>query len=352
MKKKLDLIQVFRGLAAMLVVLYHLVSTGEKYFSEKPFGGIFEFGWVGVDFFFVLSGFIIMFISYSDIVNKGNWKIFLKKRAIRIYPTYWVVATITFAVYMLVMHGNMRDEFVFNIRSLDHWIYLIKQYLLVYQKTYFVSVAWSLSYEILFYLIFALCIFSGLRISKYIVFVWIVTIALKAITNAPIFSSFVFSPANYEFLLGCVVGYLFYKKQFITPVRALVLFSVILIFFVVYLNYFDLKSNAIFSKLFLGLLSAIIIWVCASIDYQQMYNSAKIKLLIIIGDSSYSLYLIHPIVLSTLCRVFAKIKVQTEYSLVINNILFLVIFVLTVALGFIFHFFIEKRVLSLFSSKK
>ncbi|MDR6564797.1 MULTISPECIES: acyltransferase [unclassified Arcicella] len=351
MKKRLDLIQVFRGLASMLVVLYHLVSTGEKYFSTKPFNGFFEFGWVGVDFFFVLSGFIIMFIHYGDIVNKGNWRLFLKKRAIRVYPIYWIVATITFAMYMILMHGNMRDEFIFNIHSIDHWIYLVKQYLLVYQETYFVSVAWSLTYEILFYLIFALCIFVGLRIAKYIVAIWIVMIALKSITHAPIFSSFVFAPGNYEFLLGCLVGYLFYKKQFISITKALISFSLILILFVIYLNYFDLTSNMLIAKLFFGSLSALIIWACASIDYQKVYNAAKIKLLVIIGDASYSLYLIHPIVLSTLCRVFAKIKFQTAFSSAINNMLFLIIFILTVLAGFLFHFFVEKKVLAYFSKK-
>lgn len=336
----------------MLVVLYHLVSAGEKYFSKKPFQGIFEFGWVGVDFFFVLSGFIIMFIHYRDIISKGNWINFLKKRAIRIYPIYWIVATLTFIIYVFIAHGNIRDELMFNLYSSDSWIYLLKQYLLIYQQPYMVSVAWSLTYEIFFYLIFAVCIFCGWRISKYITLLWVVAIALKSITNSSLLSSFIFSSANYEFLLGCLVGYLFYKKYFISLTNAMILFGIVVSLFVFYLEYFDINSNLIISKLFLGLLSAIIIWVSASIDYNNTYNREKIKLLIIIGDSSYSLYLIHSIVLSTLCRFFAKFNFYPEYVSINSDLLFLIIFITTVVIGLIFHFFIEKRVLSYFTNNK
>ncbi len=132
----------------------------------------------------------------------------------------------------------------------------------------------------------------------------------------------------------------------------MILFGIVVSLFVFYLEYFDINSNLIISKLFLGLLSAIIIWVSASIDYNNTYNREKIKLLIIIGDSSYSLYLIHSIVLSTLCRFFVKFNFYPEYVSINSDLLFLIIFITTVVIGLIFHFFIEKRVLSYFTNNK
>ena len=60
--KKLHLIQIFRGIAAMSVVIYHLGRSAEAYFHVKLLGDFFSFGYMGVDFFFVLSGFIITYV--------------------------------------------------------------------------------------------------------------------------------------------------------------------------------------------------------------------------------------------------------------------------------------------------
>lgn len=71
---RLSSIESARGIAAFMVVLFH--TTGimnlPKYFSVMPLGGVFGFGHAGVDFFFVLSGFIILFIHYDDIGKKTS----------------------------------------------------------------------------------------------------------------------------------------------------------------------------------------------------------------------------------------------------------------------------------------
>jgi peptidoglycan/LPS O-acetylase OafA/YrhL len=63
-------LQACRAAAAILVVLYH-TSHGifrlPRYFEHKPFGPVFDFGFAGVDFFFVLSGFIMMHVHAADI---------------------------------------------------------------------------------------------------------------------------------------------------------------------------------------------------------------------------------------------------------------------------------------------
>ncbi len=86
MKLKLQLLQVLRGVAASIVVLYHLCATTQTYFKDNFLN--IHWGWVGVDLFFILSGFIITFIHFDDIRNRGSVTSFIKKRVIRIFPIY------------------------------------------------------------------------------------------------------------------------------------------------------------------------------------------------------------------------------------------------------------------------
>ena len=62
--QKLELIQCFRGITAILVLLHHLSLTYSGKVNYEYMRGIFSPGWAGVDFFFCLSGFIIFYISF------------------------------------------------------------------------------------------------------------------------------------------------------------------------------------------------------------------------------------------------------------------------------------------------
>ena len=90
-KNKLELIQALRGLAALLVVMFHTTELNHKNFQQEFLFNIFAFGSSGVDFFFVLSGFIIYFIHRFDVGQRNKLKPFLLKRLIRVYPMYWLV---------------------------------------------------------------------------------------------------------------------------------------------------------------------------------------------------------------------------------------------------------------------
>ena len=88
MKTKLDSIQMLRGIFASIVVLHHITAATIFYVNNNWMGGIFRVGWFGVDFFFVLSGFIMVFMHKNDLINRTNIRKFYLKRFIRIYPIY------------------------------------------------------------------------------------------------------------------------------------------------------------------------------------------------------------------------------------------------------------------------
>ncbi len=94
-------LQVLRGVAAFAVVVNHAVNeAGNRGFTKAEVD--VDFGGFGVDVFFVISGFIMI---YSNVGSFGKWSSvanFLMRRVIRIVPLYWIVATIFLMTLQIV----------------------------------------------------------------------------------------------------------------------------------------------------------------------------------------------------------------------------------------------------------
>ncbi len=91
----LKLIQSFRGFAAMAVVAFHtsIGMADPRYFGQPVLTWLTWKMNLGVDFFFVLSGFIIALAHNNDLGQPKQIIGYFKKRLIRIYPIYWVYLT-------------------------------------------------------------------------------------------------------------------------------------------------------------------------------------------------------------------------------------------------------------------
>ncbi len=163
MKSRLDYLQMAGGVAALMIVLLHINARASFSLLFTPLGGIFRIGWSGVDFFFVLSGFIIYYTHNTDIGKFSKFGPFCKRRIIRIYPIYWIIASCYLLLVLL-----LKDTLLGNSpvkQSILDGPYLVKSYLLIHQvRLPFVYVAWSLCFELFFYAIFALGILLGKRV--------------------------------------------------------------------------------------------------------------------------------------------------------------------------------------------
>jgi peptidoglycan/LPS O-acetylase OafA/YrhL len=195
---RLVYLEVGRGLAALLVVCAHssaLIGL-TKYFGEAPLNGLFSFGAAGVDFFFVLSGFIIF---YSTSANHGNLDFaieYLKHRLTRIFPIYWLVAV--FLLPMGVMFGYW-PGILTSIMDFLLW---------PHDTPPFVPVAWTLRHEILFYVSFLL-FFISIRLAWVYFFSWSILISLTSALTWKITSPFwalYLNLHNIEFVLGILVA--------------------------------------------------------------------------------------------------------------------------------------------------
>jgi exopolysaccharide production protein ExoZ len=353
---KFSLIQVGRGIAAMLVVLYHQIAYSKAHLGYTPYGSIFNFGFIGVDFFFVLSGFIITYTHFADLINpqSNSLEKFFKKRITRIYPIYWVFFTITLISYLISTPKYMTNSgIVLNPISLKSLSLLVQSFLLIpNEKIRLVGVAWTLSYELIFYLIFGIGIALGFRAAKLMALFWVVLILINYIT-APFnneYTRFFFNVIVLEFLMGCVVAYLLLKKIYLDNKYTFPAVLILLTLFLIDVNKFGLPfDRSLNDVLLMGLLFSLLTYVSVRVD-QTNKNIRYPSLLLLIGDASYSIYLSHIIFLSVLPTIYTKLNPEYSSSGYLPFVT-TIIFILVVLLGVLVHLFIEKKLLKLINNK-
>ncbi|MBP9806629.1 MAG: acyltransferase [Candidatus Accumulibacter sp.] len=130
--------QVCRGVACLLVAVFHGSALIGNWYHEKPLLTLVNFGFSGVHMFFVISGLIIYHAHYRDIDNFRQVPGYLLKRLVRIYPLYWIVLFFLGGWKVLADRMEIGDFlsnalFFFSSRSLV------------------IAVSWTLAYEMLFY---------------------------------------------------------------------------------------------------------------------------------------------------------------------------------------------------------
>jgi len=203
--KKITLIQFYRGLAAVLVVLTHANIIFNREINIIFLQKVFDFGWSGVDFFFVLSGFIIFYIHYSDIGRPSKYKSFIFKRFIRIYPLYWIVLSCKIVASRFFGYGtdSVQPNFWDYLKAITLFPQENKKLLF----TKFIGVSWTLSYEILFYILFGLLVLLGYKFLKPFIIIWLFGCLINLIGVVDILKdnfllNFIFNERNLEFIFG------------------------------------------------------------------------------------------------------------------------------------------------------
>lgn len=199
---KLGSLEVGRALAAMAVVAHHAGQASDAFTTQK-FGNRFEVGALGVDFFFILSGFIIYHVHGRDARTWEAARKFVEKRLRRIYVPYLPVTIALIAAYTLfpeLSHAG-RD-----------WSILTSLTLIPTGSPPALSVAWTLSFEIMFY-----CFFLILFCTRYFwicVLAWtaaVVTVAWVGLADRlapPTLQAFL-DPIVLEFIAGMGAALLF-----------------------------------------------------------------------------------------------------------------------------------------------
>ncbi|GAB4494127.1 MAG: acyltransferase [Anaerolineales bacterium] len=143
-----------RGIAILLVMCTHLLKRANYLTGNAAliaFGEIFRIGWVGVDLFFVLSGYLITSILLKTRQQEHYYKNFYARRILRIFPLYYVTLLITFPL-LVWLDKNLGPETRANwpifLVYLQNWLYVFGR-----EPSNVVGVTWSLAIEEQFYLL-------------------------------------------------------------------------------------------------------------------------------------------------------------------------------------------------------
>jgi peptidoglycan/LPS O-acetylase OafA/YrhL len=156
MRHKIPQLDAVRGIAVLLVMMVH---ASDKYPSLhlRP---AFQNGWMGVDLFFVLSGFLITGILMETKTSEGYFQNFYVRRCLRIWPLYYSLLIFMFILVPLLRPSDA--HVVFEQRSSPWWAYpLFLQNFLVPIPTMAtgpLGVTWSLAIEEQFYLVWPLIV--------------------------------------------------------------------------------------------------------------------------------------------------------------------------------------------------
>ena len=319
--RKIQWLEALRGLAALWVLLHHgMQSTGNLIGHTGLNFKIFANGYMGVDFFFVLSGFIIAMSSDRLVSTGRGFREYFTARSIRIYIPYLpvVIAMLVLYTFFPRMSEGSRAS-ISVVTSLT---------LLPTNLPPALSVAWTLVHEIIFYAIFSLFFISRKALEGFLT-LW--TISIIAVwfsgMELSIFSRYFLSPINLCFVLG-VVTYWATKREINKGAGVVALvFGLVL----VGSQAWAAEPNRV--MIACGFVALII----ASLS-PTLLSLSPGRALTVLGAASYSIYLIHNPALTLFIRIIRNFHLSPPLVLLIISIGALMA-------GLLYHFAYERYAL-------
>lgn len=325
-----------RGLAVFLVFWVHYSSLIEPWVSSSTLPilhFIHSFGHLGVDLFFVLSGYLI----YGSVLNKKVFSVkrYTWRRMERIYPTFLVV----FIVYVVLSYLFPTENKI-PTDSLQAFIYIVQNLLLLpglFKIEPIITVAWSLSYEVFYYIVIPIIIFA-LRLSrrsiKYRIILWV----LVAIMGFILHLLFEGPVRLLMFISGILLFELTVNKDNREIFRGeFCLFGLLLLFGASY--FIEINSTFLTAAAFIMLMC----FCLSAFDLRSNLHSWLIFTpLRWLGNMSYSYYLLHGLTLKFAFLVFALMVPDHYLSNVIYYWLWIPLFVMTLLTSSCLFLLIER----------
>jgi peptidoglycan/LPS O-acetylase OafA/YrhL len=276
-------IQVLRALAAIAVIFTHFQFDLGRMLNAGNALPNLSLGAAGVDLFFVISGFVMVYASGPMFGRPGGPTRFLTRRLIRIVPLYWLATTL----YLVLAFAIPAFEKSYSLVSVIGSYLFIPLPRLDGVMQPVVGQGWTLNYEMFFYAVFAATVFAPRRIAVALASAVLITAVVAGKLLAPTSPTLAFwlDPIVLEFVFGMAIG-LAYREgvRLPQPVAILAILAGFLLFLVMP-RYIDSRLIS------LGLPAAIVVAGAAFGEFSL--RSAAWGPLATVGDASYAVYLFH-----------------------------------------------------------
>lgn len=318
-------IQVLRAVAALAVVFGHLwpefVLFGHQSFPN------FIVGAAGVDLFFVISGFVIVYSSESFFARKGGAITFILRRIARIVPLYWAVTTL-FLLYLLYVFSPKPMTEILAINDLT-WPVVAASYAFwpfprpSGATAPAFSLGWTLNYEMFFYCIFACAILLPRRLAVLAASMTLIGLpsVVPYLALSPLNPLLVLcNPLLYEFVYGMAIA-IALREGLRLPLWLAAVMIAVGIGMIAWTG-MDASGLAIVPRhIIWGGAAALIVAGAVLAPAKALPEGRVTNALRLLGDASYSLYLLHPLVFGAVRRLVTPIFSPVEHQWVYATIL-------------------------------
>jgi exopolysaccharide production protein ExoZ len=321
--KTIQSLQLLRGIAVTLVIMVHTIDNSFIFGHSfiRSFFYMENFGDVGVDIFFVISGVIITVITATTPLPPGQ---FFVKRCIRILPMYWGASVF---YYILSLAGFLPA--VKNLEILETFTIIPVTRAALGPA---LSVGWTLAFEFLFYLVFTLALWINKKQAQNIVVTVLAVLVftgyvLPATTDKRLL--FITNPLILEFLLGCICGHIYLTKtKFSNRVNyGIIAAGTFLLLFTIFNGFSNInvpgKPYPVLCML------RVIQWGIPSFllvtGMVMLEKNTPLKipaLLVAAGNSSYSAYLVHFFCIMIVTTLWRRAGIGLSDLFIVTTILF------------------------------
>lgn len=330
-------LQAGRAIAAMSVAAFHLSinMASPRYGGTHVFDEVTRYGKHGVDFFFVLSGFIILLAHARDIGHPGAWTNYVYRRFTRVYPIYWLY-TLGFVIVLMTAGGTdatMPDNGVDWFTSLS----LIR----FTDATPPLGQAWTLFHEVAFYTAFSILILNRTLGMVALAAFALLSIALHGDPQDLSRNAYnvYLSLYNLYFVFG-MIAYLIYKRGGKGVIEAAGGTAVAVAALAT--AWHDVASP-------MALAAGLALMLAGLAKLEKSGSLSVPAWLVFIGNASYSIYLTHINVEGLVLKIMAKLHVS---ALLGPYLTYVAVLIVTVAIGCVAYVLVERPLLAMFSKRK
>lgn len=328
-RPRLRVLDGLRLLAALMVLAYHYITLRDGWGDDpQAFSPLVhhlsEYGWLGVEVFFLISGFVICMSAWGR--SLGD---FVTSRVSRLYPAYWVAVLLTAAVLTVWP----------NVRSADNWETVLTNLTMLQQGLGVPDVDdayWTLFIELKFYLLFAVVVFRGVTYRRCVLFcgLWTVAGVVALKSNSDLLSVWAIAPYSPYFIAG-IAFYLMYRFR-----PTALLWAIVAVSFLLAQHYLrgrlvmNLGAKADLAQgwpVRLAVLAAFALMAAIALGW---FDKLQWRWLFTAGSLTYPLYLLHMYVGFTLIDL---LRDRVPALILLPGIVLLML-----ALSWLVHRFVER----------